>query len=496
MAQVLVKPKVQFFDDNGDPLVGGKVYTYEAGTTTPLATYTDKDEGTPNANPVILDSRGEADIWLSNANYKVVVHNSEDVEIYTVDDVKSINNGVIDTDKLANSSVTTQKIANKAVTFDKIASGALGNVSINSITEDYTITENDEVILIDAIAGAISVSLPPAASSNEKKIKLIRVDDNNTKTDTFLDGDITLGTETINMGSHPFTNTQRVQLTTTGTLPTGLALSTDYYVIYVDANNIKLASSKADAEIGTAVNITAASGGGTHTITSQANTITINGYLSEKINGVNNKDIELQYDFLALVCDGAQWLINAANSTSNLIAEEKLYLGSTSEEVYLTKGSGDSAEVYIDGNKTAEFDSDGITLDSIADGLITYEKLESLNYQLSSSTGTYSTSSTSFTNITNASVSITTSGRPVLVALIHDASAFEGYVFAPNVTNLRIYRDSTSNLITHVVIGSNYHHFIGGIDVVAAGTYTYQAQIKANTGSTNVYRSRLLAVEL
>jgi hypothetical protein len=33
-------PGAQFFDDNGDPLTGGKVYTYAAGTTTPLATYT------------------------------------------------------------------------------------------------------------------------------------------------------------------------------------------------------------------------------------------------------------------------------------------------------------------------------------------------------------------------------------------------------------------------------------------------------------------------
>jgi len=59
MAVLAPQPKAQFFDANGSPLVGGKVYTYAAGTTTPLATYTDASAATPNTNPVILDSRGE-----------------------------------------------------------------------------------------------------------------------------------------------------------------------------------------------------------------------------------------------------------------------------------------------------------------------------------------------------------------------------------------------------------------------------------------------------
>jgi len=57
--------KQQFFSDAGVPLVGGKVYTYEAGTSTPLATYQDSTGVTANTNPIILDSRGEANIWLS-----------------------------------------------------------------------------------------------------------------------------------------------------------------------------------------------------------------------------------------------------------------------------------------------------------------------------------------------------------------------------------------------------------------------------------------------
>lgn len=58
----------------------------------------------------------------------------------------------------------------------------------------------------------------------------------------------------------------KVRATTTGTLPTGIALATDYYVIRVSATTIKLATSLANAIAGTAIDITAA-GSGTHTLT-------------------------------------------------------------------------------------------------------------------------------------------------------------------------------------------------------------------------------------
>ena len=80
-------PKLQFFDANGNPLVGGKLYSYAAGTTTPLATYTGNTTTTANSNPVILNSRGEAGVWLSSSYYKLKLTDSNDVEIWTVDNV-------------------------------------------------------------------------------------------------------------------------------------------------------------------------------------------------------------------------------------------------------------------------------------------------------------------------------------------------------------------------------------------------------------------------
>jgi hypothetical protein len=87
MTALATPPKLQFLDANGAPLVGGKLYTYAAGTTTPLATYTDFGGGTPNANPVILDSRGEASVWLGTALYKMALYDSTNVLVWTVDNI-------------------------------------------------------------------------------------------------------------------------------------------------------------------------------------------------------------------------------------------------------------------------------------------------------------------------------------------------------------------------------------------------------------------------
>lgn len=84
-------PVMQFFDANGNPLAGGKLFTYAAGTTTPQATYTNYGGGTANTNPVILDSAGRAAIWLNDNKYYMVLKDANDVQIWTADDVNGPN---------------------------------------------------------------------------------------------------------------------------------------------------------------------------------------------------------------------------------------------------------------------------------------------------------------------------------------------------------------------------------------------------------------------
>ena len=87
MAVVTPTAKAQFIDAAGAPLAGGLLYTYVAGTTTPQATYTDSTSATANSNPIVLDSRGEANIWLSGSTYKFVLCDSTNTEIWTVDNI-------------------------------------------------------------------------------------------------------------------------------------------------------------------------------------------------------------------------------------------------------------------------------------------------------------------------------------------------------------------------------------------------------------------------
>jgi hypothetical protein len=82
---------MQFFDANGNPLVGGKLFTYAAGTTTPQATFTDYNGGTANTNPVILNSRGEAAVWCGDNRYFMVLKDADNVEIWTSDNVNGPN---------------------------------------------------------------------------------------------------------------------------------------------------------------------------------------------------------------------------------------------------------------------------------------------------------------------------------------------------------------------------------------------------------------------
>ncbi len=69
-------PKMQFLGDDGLPLSGGQIYTYEKDTTTPLATYTDSTGSSANSNPIVLDTQGRANIWLQVTPYSFVIYNS------------------------------------------------------------------------------------------------------------------------------------------------------------------------------------------------------------------------------------------------------------------------------------------------------------------------------------------------------------------------------------------------------------------------------------
>lgn len=89
MTAVLSPAPVQkFWTNGGTPLAYGLVYTYSAGSTTPTATYTDSTAATQNANPIVLNARGEANIWLTpNVAYKFVVTDANGNTVLTTDQI-------------------------------------------------------------------------------------------------------------------------------------------------------------------------------------------------------------------------------------------------------------------------------------------------------------------------------------------------------------------------------------------------------------------------
>jgi len=84
----LTYPKFRAFDSSNNPLSGGKVNVYTAGTSDRVDTYTDQGAGTANANPVILDANGEAEIWY-NTSVKIVLTDSDDVQLWSMDNVQA-----------------------------------------------------------------------------------------------------------------------------------------------------------------------------------------------------------------------------------------------------------------------------------------------------------------------------------------------------------------------------------------------------------------------
>lgn len=82
------------FDEDGAPLVGGKLAWYQAGTTTPATVYTDATGATSHANPIVLNARGEpaSPIYLDDAiSYKAVLSDADDVTVRTIDGIEGIS---------------------------------------------------------------------------------------------------------------------------------------------------------------------------------------------------------------------------------------------------------------------------------------------------------------------------------------------------------------------------------------------------------------------
>lgn len=138
MADLIPVPKMQFFDDDGNPLSNGFIYTYEAGGVTPKATYTTAAGDVEHQNPVQLDPAGRAAIYINAESYKFVVKDADLNIISTTDNL------------------TLPSVAALASAFYRDV------VYIAFADSPYSIssTHNGKLIVADTSGGAIAVTLP------------------------------------------------------------------------------------------------------------------------------------------------------------------------------------------------------------------------------------------------------------------------------------------------------------------------------------------------
>lgn len=148
---------------------GGKVYTYEAGTTTPKATFTTQDESVSNANPVVLDANGRADIWLGDGGYKFVVTDANDVELFSSDNlggsssvafgntVNSITASTPITDVYANSF----NVCTNSPTLSLLSASTAGEGFYFTVVNEGSGTVTIDPDASETIAGASTLAIAP-----------------------------------------------------------------------------------------------------------------------------------------------------------------------------------------------------------------------------------------------------------------------------------------------------------------------------------------------
>lgn len=104
MAQFLAPLiNTQQFDANGDPLSGGLIEVYLAGSSTPATTTSDKAGVVPNSWPIVLNTLGlntQGAVWITGgAAYKYVIKNAAGVTLRTIDNISGINDTTVAIDQ-------------------------------------------------------------------------------------------------------------------------------------------------------------------------------------------------------------------------------------------------------------------------------------------------------------------------------------------------------------------------------------------------------------
>jgi hypothetical protein len=184
VAYPVPQQRSRYFDANGKPLSGGKLYTYNAGTTVPKVTYSDASGLVNNTNPIILDSYGYCDLWIGPSYYKFVLKDLNDVVQWTADNVSLTQNAVTGIpsggtigqvlSKIDNTNYNAQWITQGAPTISGTIAAPI-NVTVAGII--FSGLEYNNIMFVQGSAGPIAVTANPQISVGTnvgQKLRLIQ----------------------------------------------------------------------------------------------------------------------------------------------------------------------------------------------------------------------------------------------------------------------------------------------------------------------------------
>jgi hypothetical protein len=234
----------QFFDNSGNVLTGGKIYTYAAGTTTPQATYTTVSGNTAHPNPIILDAAGRVpggEVWLTaGVTYKFVLRTSTDVLIGTYDNIKGISfatdaSQITYTPAGAGAVTTTvqAKLRQIVSVFDFMTAAEIADVQAGTLSLDVTTAISNAIASISGTYGSTPAGGTLYFPTGAYSISSIYLDINNQC--LILQGEASNYSSNVNRG------TRLVARNATNNYLIQIYRTTDIHIndMTLDLNNLK-----------------------------------------------------------------------------------------------------------------------------------------------------------------------------------------------------------------------------------------------------------------
>lgn len=188
-------------------------------------------------------------------------------------------------------------------------------------------------------------------------------------------------------------------------------------------------------------------------------------------------------------------------SNNNVLTEAQLDDIKTSTETFINTTKLDGDNLQASGIVANNLASNAVTTAKINANAVTRAKLEAVGQQISTlDSGTFSHNTSTPIDVTNLSVLITTTGRPVVLFLQSGGSLASIEVNGATGQGTLLFKRDSTTIANYLLNSTSASQIFAAtfvhLDIPAAGTYTYKVQASAPTGTIFVNEYKLVAFEL